>query len=192
MTRDDLLTQPLDTFVDHLAAPSGGLAAGAAAAGVVAMSAGLIAMAARASNGSWPDAGGAAAQAEALRARALALAREDADAFEQAALELHARGDGASGKDAALAVKLDRAADAPLEIVRAAADAATLAADTALRCDPDHRADAVVACTLAEGAAVAAAHLVEVNLKVTGKDPRLRESRELVKSTGESVARSRA
>ena len=192
MDPDDLLTQPLDALLDRLATPGGGLAGGAAAAGVVAMAAGLVAMAARASHGAWPDAGGTAAQAEALRARAVELAREDADAFEQASLELHARGDGASGKDAALAVKLDRAADVPLEIVRAAADAATLAADTALKCDPDHRADAVAACTLAEGAAGAAAHLVEVNLKVTGKDPRLAESRELVKSAGESVARSQA
>jgi len=190
--RNDLLTQPLETFLDRLATPGGGLAGGSAAAGVVAMAAGLIAMTARASRGIWEEAGGVTAQAEALRARAMELALEDADAFEEVVLELHARGDGAAGKDAALAVKLDRAADVPLQITRAAADAASLAADTARHCNPDHRADAVGACMLAEGAATASAHLVEVNLKVTGKDPRLGESRELVKSAGESVARSRA
>ena len=153
MDREDLLSQPLDVLLDRLATPGGGLAAGSAAAGVVAMAAGLIAMVARASRDIWPEAGGAAAQASALRARAVELARENADAFEQAALELHSRGDGASGHDAALAVKLDRAADVPLEIVRAAVDTASLGADAALHGDPDRRADAVAACVMAEGAA---------------------------------------
>ena len=192
MDREDLLSQPLDVLLDRLATPGGGLAGGSAAAGVVAMAAGLIAMAARASQGGWPDAGGAAAQAEALRARAVELAREDAEAFEQAALELHARGDGAGGRDAALSVKLDRAADVPLEIARTAVDATSLAAEAALKGDPDHRADAVAACEIAEGAARAAAHLVEVNLKVTGTDPRLVEARELVKTAAADTQRARS
>lgn len=192
MDREDLLSQPLDVLLDRLATPGGGLAGGSAAAGVVAMAAGLTAMAARASYGQWPEAGGAAAQAEALRARAVELARDDADAFEQAALELHARGDGAKGRDAALAVKLDRAADVPLEIARTAIDVTSLAADAALKGDPDRRPDAVAACVMAEGAARAAAHLVEVNLKVTGKDPRLAESQELVRAAAADAERARS
>ena len=191
MEREDLLSQPLDTLLDGLATPGGGPAGGSAAAVVVAMAAGLIAMTARASHGSWPEAGGAAAQAEALRARAVDLAIEDAEVFEQAAQELHARGDGATGRDAALAVKLDRAADVPLEIARAAVDATSLAADAALMGDPDRRADAVVACEMAEGAARGAAHLVEVNLKVTGKDPRLAEARELTREAAAHRKRAR-
>jgi formiminotetrahydrofolate cyclodeaminase len=190
--REDLLSQPLDTLLDRLATPGGGLAGGSAAAGVVAMAAGLVAMAARASHGSWPEAGGAAAQAEALRARAVELAREDAEAFEQAALELDARGDGSRDRDAALAVKLDRAADVPLEIVRTAVDATSLAADAALKGNPDHRADAVAACELAAGAARAAAHLVEVNLKVTGTDPRLAQARELVRAAAADTELARS
>ena len=192
MAREDLLSQPLDVLLDRLATPGGGLAGGSAAAGVVAMAAGLTAMAARASQGQWPEAGGAAAQAEALRARAVELAREDAEAFEQAALELHARGDGAKGRDAALAVKLDRAADVPLEIARTAVDVTSLAADAALKGDPDRRPDAVAACVMAEGAARAAAHLVEVNLKVTGKDPRLAESQEIVRAAAADSERARS
>ena len=45
---------------------------------------------------------------------------------------------------------------------------------------------------MAEGAAKAAAHLVEVNLKVTGTDPRLAEAQELVRAAAADTERARS
>ena len=61
-------------------APGGG----SVAAITVAMAAGLVEMAARFSDDHWAEAGGALAQAKALRERAAPLAREDAQAYERA------------------------------------------------------------------------------------------------------------
>jgi formiminotetrahydrofolate cyclodeaminase len=58
-------------------------------------------------------------------------------------------------------------------IAEAAADVGELAAQLARAADPDLRADAAVAATLAEAAATSAAHLVAINLVVTADDPRL-------------------
>jgi formiminotetrahydrofolate cyclodeaminase len=64
------------------------------------------------------------------------------------------------------------AAWVPLELARVATDVAVLATETARHCDPDVRADAAAAASLAAGAARAAAHLVEVNLAVAPDDAR--------------------
>src|SRR5919197_823386 len=94
---------------------------GSVAAVVTAFAAALVGMTARLSREIWPDAGGVAAQAEALRARVAPLA----DA-----------GTGTPGlRDVALGNAFSRAADLPLHIAEIATDVAELSAYTAKRCD---------------------------------------------------------
>jgi formiminotetrahydrofolate cyclodeaminase len=186
MPRTDVLALPINRLLDEIAAGQPGPAAGAGSAAVVAVAAGVVAACGRASRQSWPEAGGAIAQAEALQARAAPLAQADVQAFEEASVALHSHGAG----DATIGVKLARAAEVPLVIARAGADVATLAADVARRGDPAVSADAAAACALAAGATQAAAHLVEVNLAVTEGDPWLAEARALADEA--DVARRRS
>lgn len=115
----------------------------------------------------------AAVQADALRVRAAGLAHADETAYVAAAGLLVER----DGRDFELGRALDEAAAVPLRIAEAAADVAELAAALADRVVPDTRPDLAAAALLAEGAARAAAHLVEVNLGVSPGDDRLRRAR---------------
>jgi len=114
------MNERLEALLDDLRGGGGACGAGAVAATSLALAADVVAGAARASDGAWSEARGVAAQSAALRRRAIALARENADAF--------------------------------------------AAAMGALR--------PVAGADLAAGAASAAAHLVAVNLTVTGDDAR--------------------
>src|SRR2546423_10107222 len=82
-----LLELRLREFLDEVAAAGKTPGAGSVAALVTAAAAGLLAKVARAS-ADWPEAAGAAAQAESLRERAAPLAELDAREYEAA---LHAR-----------------------------------------------------------------------------------------------------
>ncbi len=156
-------------------------AGGSAAAAAVALSVALTAKVARRSAGSWPEAGGALAQAGVLRDRVAALAGEAERALAGALAALERR-------DAeAMPAELGRAADVVLGIARTGADAVALAADATARCDPGVRADAVVAVLLAEAATRAAAHLIEINLLTTRDDARLSEASRLVGAASDSV-----
>jgi len=176
-------------LLDELAGPvppGGGSALGLA----VAMAAAVVAMAARASKESWDAAGGVAAQAEALRARAAPLAQRDAEIYDAA---LAAR-DGAAAlapekRDWEIGKAFAAAAEPPLEIARAAADVAELAAEVAAFGDAHVRADAVAAATLAAAAARAAVTLVAVNLTALEGDPRVAEAERLA-DTAENAARA--
>jgi formiminotetrahydrofolate cyclodeaminase len=159
---------------------------GPAAAAVVATAAQIVAACGRSSRESWPAAGGAVAQADALRERAIALGEADVEAFEAASAALR---DRSSSGDAALGVALERAAEVPLAIVRIGADVASLAAEVAEHGDPAARADAAAACALAAGAAQAARHLVAVNLSVTAGDPWLAEADALLRDAAAAHAR---
>ena len=132
-------------------------------------------MVARCSSEGWKDARGVASQALALQQRAAPLARDDAEAWQEAAEALRraSSGDG----DAELERKLDRAAAVPLEIAELGADVAELAAVAGELCDGAYRADAAAAAALAAGGASAAVHLVEVNLTIREGDPRLVRAR---------------
>lgn len=169
---DDLLALRVDELLDAFASGEPDPGSGSAAAIVVAVAASLVAKAARASRDEWREAGGAAAQAEALRARATPLANADAVVYREA----HARLERAEGADHTLATSLDRAAEIPLEIARTGADVAALAREVAGRCDPALRPDVLGALMLAGAAAQAAAQLVEANLTVSDDDPRVREA----------------
>jgi formiminotetrahydrofolate cyclodeaminase len=169
---EDLLALRVDELLGALASGEPDPGSGSAAALVVAMAASLVTKAARSSRESWPEAGGAAAQAEALRARAMPLADSDALVYRDA----HARLGRTEGVDHTLAASLDRAAEVPLEIARIGADVTALAREVSERCDPALRPDVAGAAVLAAAAAQAAAQLVEANLTVAEDDPRVREA----------------
>jgi methenyltetrahydrofolate cyclohydrolase len=178
-------------LLDELAGPlppSGGSALGL----TVAIAASVVAMAARASKESWGAAGGVAAQAEALRARAAPLAQRDAEIYDQA---LVVRGGAAAAlpaekRDWEIGRAFAAAAEPPLEIARAATDVAELAADVAVWGDPRVRADAVAAATLAAAAARGAVTLVAVNLTAVAGDPRVAEAERLAVTAAEAASRA--
>jgi formiminotetrahydrofolate cyclodeaminase len=162
--------------------------AGSVAAVVAALAAALVAHAARScvsrSTGTeWPEAGAAAAQAEALRDRLEPLVHVDAEVYGAAVVAL----DGGSS-DAGVGAALARAAETPLLIAEAAADVALLAVETACRCDPRRRTDVEAAGRLAAAAAHAAAELVAANLTALEGDPRVRRARAAAADAARALA----
>ena len=164
--------------------------AGYCAAISLSMAAGLVAMAAGASRDEWPEAKGAAAQANMLRERVAPLAQKNVNAYADAVARLGGREDG--GSEADLGTLLERAAQIPLDIAEAAVDVAALAAVVAERGNQALRADAVAAALLAQGAARAAATLVEVNLGTTASDERVTQVRDLVGTATAAAERAQA
>jgi formiminotetrahydrofolate cyclodeaminase len=80
-----------------------------------------------------------------------------------------------------------RAAEVPLAIAEAGADAAYLAAWIADRGSAARRGDAVAAALLAEAGTRAAAALVSVNLAVTAGDDRAEHARGLAESASQAA-----
>ena len=164
-------------------------AGGTGAAFVVAIAAGLVAKAARLSRSGWLEAGGAVAQADTLRARALSLAQSDAVAYEDALATLaNVEQIPPDRRDAAIHDALIRSAEIPLLISQTACDVSQLAADVAEAGNPEVGADAAVAALLAGAAASAAGHLVEVNLATVPEDERAARG-EVFASKAASAAR---
>ena len=189
---DDLLDAPLSEFIETLAsesAPGGG----SAAAVTVAMAAGLVVMVGRASKDHWPEAGGAIGQAETFLARVGPLVQADAEVYQDALALLRRREEVAERyRDQTLREALERAAEIPMRIAEAGSDLACLAALLVENGNPEVRADAAVACVLAEGGARAAAKLVETNLGATEGDPRVRHVRTLLAVAAEASERALA
>jgi methenyltetrahydrofolate cyclohydrolase len=189
---DDFLAAPVGDFLDLLAeeeAPGGG----SAAAITVTMAAGLVVMVARASKNHWPEAGGAIGQAEAFRARVAPLAQADAEVYKDAVTILRRREEVSERyRDQTLRDALERSAEIPVRIVEAGCDLACLAALLVENGNPEVRADAAVACVLAEGGARAAALLVESNLGATQDDARVRHVRSLVEVAADAAKRALA
>ena len=75
---EELLTLPVGELAERVASAQAEPGAGAVAAVCASLAAALVAMAATASCETWAEAGGVAAQAEALRRRAGSLASENA------------------------------------------------------------------------------------------------------------------
>jgi formiminotetrahydrofolate cyclodeaminase len=188
-----LLDLRLREFLDEIAAEGTTPGGGSAAALVTAIAAGLLAKVARGSGETWPEAAGIAAQAECLRDRATPLAEADAEQYEAA---LRAREDtgGETGerRDFALGMAYAKAAEPPLQIVRAANDVAQLAIAVAESGDPALRADAVTAALLAAAAAGAASELVVVNLTASAGDPRVLEAAKLAEEAARAAETARA
>lgn len=188
-----LLDLRLREFLDEMAAEGRTPGGGSAAALVTAIAAGLLAKVARSSGDSWPDAAGVAAQAECLRDRATPLAEAAAEQYE-AALRAREETGAELGerRDFALGQAYAKAAEPPLQIVRAASDVAQLAVAVAENGEPALRADAVVAALLAAAAAKAAAELVAVNLTASASDPRVLEAAKLAEDAARAAAAARA
>ena len=200
-----LLSRPLSDVLGALASPhelsSGGAPAAALAA---AAAAALCAKAARASRGSWIEAGGAIAQAEALRMQTQALIERDADVIREASPVLvpdersARRGVAAPAVGARVDTERDRlvgeavaqAADLALATAEAASLIAQIAAEVARECPAAMRPDAWTAVTLAEAAACASARLVEANPKVEHDDPRRRSAFECAHAAREARERT--
>jgi formiminotetrahydrofolate cyclodeaminase len=133
-----------------------------------------------------------AAQAQAIRDRAVTLAQTDGKVWQDALSALAAaqiEQDSDERRDYRLEQTLERAAAAPLEIAELGADAAALAALAGERGDGTYRADASAAAALAAGGARAAAHLVQVNLGVRPGDARLARARASEQAANDAAAR---
>lgn len=179
----------LDLVASEQRVPAGG----SSAALVVAIAAGLVAKAARLSRSEWLEAGGAVAQADTLRGRALSLAEADAVAYEDALATLKGiESIEPDRRDAVLQDALIRAAEVPLLISQTACDVSLLAADVAQAGNPELGADAAVAALLAEAAARAAGHLVEVNLATIPEDGRSARGEELASKAKTAAQRALA
>jgi len=190
MHEDAYLDLRLGDFLEQLGTGHPAPGSGSASALTVAFAAGLVAMVARRSAESWDDAGGVAAQALALQARAAPLALADAQVWEQALDALQeTTGDGAA-PERDLERKLELSAAIPLQIAEAAADTAALAALAAEFGEGSYRADAAAATVLAAAGAQAAAHLVSVNLIVSDGDDRLARARASEKAGAEAARRA--
>ena len=188
---EDMLSAPLGDVLGHIASEVPSPAGGSAAAIAVALGAGLTAMCARNSREGWPDARGATAQAELLRARIEPLAQADAEAYESAlaAFELPELLEP-EVRDATLGVALERAAAVPLAIAEVGADVASLAADLVEHGNPAVRGDAVAGALLAEAGTRAAAHLVRINLGTIPEDTRVTRAVTIAESAARSVQRA--
>ncbi len=165
--------------------------AGSALAAALAAAAAVVQMAARLSPGSWADAAGVAAQAEALRARAVLLVDEDADAYRRA-LEARTGADEKARpeqRDWTLGRITAAAAEPPLALARLAADLAELCGAAADRVEPRVHADVAAAAVLAAAVAQGARELVATNLTALPGDVRVEEADRLA-AAAQAAAKS--
>lgn len=186
---DPRVRQLLDEVASASPTPGGGAVAALAAA----MAAALVSMVGRLSSSSWAGAGGAVAQAELLRGQLEQLARENAQAYDDALRGLREARQSAGAidaRDVSLAAALARAAELPLRISEAAADVAALAELAANEGDQSARADAAAAALLAHAGAAAAANLIAVNLTAGPDDPRVLRAAHLAENARESALRA--
>jgi methenyltetrahydrofolate cyclohydrolase len=181
---------PLPALLEELAAPREVPGAGSALAAALATAAAVVQMAARLSPESWADAVGVAAQAEALRERAVQLVDEDAEAY-RVALEARAAADDKARpeqRDWALGQVTAAAAEPPLALARLAADPAELCAAAAERVEPRVHADVAAAAALAAAVTRGSRALVAANLTALAGDARVEEADRLV-AGAEAAAR---
>ena len=134
------------------------------------------------STGQWASANAALDAAHALRLRAEELVDADANAY-MSFVEASRAAKGLRGAARERSVKPAREAtvDVPLAIVRLGVETVELAGKVAAHGNPNLRADATVAATIAAAGATAASRLIASNL-AGGRDPRLDEARRIVKT----------
>jgi len=190
---EEFLARPVATLLDDVASERPAPGGGSVSALAVALAAGLAAMAARLSLDGWENAAATVEEADALRAHVAPLAPADARAYEEVLTALRLPKDlEPEVREAAIASALARAADIPLEIARAGADAARLAADAAEHGNPNLRGDAVAGALLAAAATRAAATLVEINLTASPGDERVTAARTHVAAAAAAAERALA
>lgn len=174
----DLLS--LREFIDRVGHAEIAPAGGSAAALGVAIAAGLVAKVARTCDDAGV-AGGAVAQADALRDRALRLIEADARAFTLARTALWHREElDVRTRDFEIGENLANTAKVLLAISEVADDLAKLALEIRPHAHPDHHPDLAIACLLCEAGAATGLHLVEINLGVQPGDERLSQAEALL------------
>ena len=153
------------------------------------MAAALLEKAAVLSSKHWSGAAAAGSRALELRLHAEGLVEEDAHAY-LAFVDALRAAKGLTGEARARAVgpAHSKTVHVPLAIVRSAAEVVDLAAALAAHGNPNLRADAVVAATIAAAAGEAGADLMAVNLSDAPGDPRLEEAQRLATAAREKVA----
>ena len=161
--RDDTIAAFLDQLAARAPAPGGG----ATAALHAAQAAALLAMVARYSDGARYDAslmGRVVAEADELRADALALAEADAAAFASVAEAYHLPRED-DGRPESIAAALAGAARPPADVVRTALLLVSLAEELLPAGNRTMITDVAAAAEAARAAAVTARLVIEVNLK---------------------------
>jgi len=158
---EELSKQPLEAFLESVAAATPAPGGGSSAAVTAALAAALVEMSAGLAGSS-----ATVERAGALRARALRLAEEEMSSYAPA---LEARDD--HERELALAA----ASEPPTDIAEVAAEVAELGVEVASSSSPSVRGDALTGVVLAEAAASAAFRLVEINV---GSGPVFERARE--------------
>jgi formiminotetrahydrofolate cyclodeaminase len=152
-------------------------ASGSACGVVVAAAAALLEKSARLSTKQWAGAAAALERAHALRDESFALIELDAQAYLAFVDAVRSQEDVETAHA--------RTVDVPLRMTQAAAEVAELAVQLANHGNPNLRADAVVAATLAAAAAESGLTLISVNVGDSAGDARLAAARQLArKATG--------
>ena len=155
---------------------------------MTAMAAALLEKVAKLSTTHWAGADVALERAHALRLRAEELVEADAHAYMSFVEATRAaRGLRGAARDQAIRPAHDVTVDVPLAIVRLAAETVELATDLAANGNPNLRADALVAATIAVAGATAAARLIAVNLSDARDDPRLDEARRVAQAASDET-----
>jgi formiminotetrahydrofolate cyclodeaminase len=178
---------PLGRFLEEVAEAKPAPGGGSSAALACGLAAALVEMAASLSRkGGSRDAAG---RARDLRRCALDLAERELSSYEPvlAAMRLP---DDDPARGPALETALSDASGPPLAIAEAAAKTAALGVEVARASSASVRGDALTGTVLAEGAAAAAASLVEINLAERAGDASLDRAREARRRA--CVARSEA
>jgi methenyltetrahydrofolate cyclohydrolase len=165
--RELTLEELLAEFADRTPAPGGGAAAGIGCA----LAAALAEMGAR-----FAGLEDVAERAAAVRADALRMAEADAAGYAPV-LEAVRLPKDTPDREVRLHAALAAAADVPLAIAEAAAEAAALARRVAAEGRPALTGDALTGADLAAAAARAAARLVAIDLEHAPDDPRLGRAR---------------
>jgi len=154
----------------------------------MAVAAALLEKASALSSKQWVSAEVALEQAHALRLRAEELVEADAHAY-MSFVEAMRTAKGLRGQARERAVGTARAAtvEVPLAIARLGAETVELAGELAADGNPNLRADAMVAATLAAASATAAARLIAVNLGGSRRDPRLVEAQKAARAASDKA-----
>lgn len=149
---------------------------------MVAAAAALLEKAAKLSTQHWPEAAGALDHAVRLRRTAEELVEEDSHAYFAFVEALRAaKGTVGEARERAIGPARSATVEVPLAIVRSGSEVVALAVELAIHGNPNLRADAVVAATLAAGAAEAAAGLIAANLAGEPGDPRAVQAHNLAR-----------
>lgn len=173
-TTEDRSLASLSHLLEKIASKEPAPASGSACGAVVAAAAALVEKSARLSTKQWEGAAGALERAHALRMESFELVEEDAQAYLAFVAAVRAHED--------VEKVHARTVDVPLRMTRAAAEVAELAVQLANHGNPNLRADAVVAATLAAAAAESGLTLIAVNLVDVAEDARLAEARRLARN----------